>query len=124
MNLLHGTKTWENDVKWDMPGWRREMKYSGKAHTVWVWLKTFHLFNLDKTLVGHWYEKRIRPIIGSHDFKTSYGGQFQGYFFISYRLQNTFIILRFYSLGPSDLVENRLLGVMACRRNYGLRHVF
>ena len=84
-------------------------------------LKTF---NLDKTLVGHWYEKRIRPIIGSHDFKTSYGGQFQGYFFISYRLQNTFIILRFYSLGPSDLVENRLLGVMACRRNYGLRHVF
>ena len=41
-------------------------------------LKTF---NLDKTLVGHWYEKRIRPIIGSHDFKTSYGGQFQGYFF-------------------------------------------
>jgi len=42
----------------------------------------FYQYFKDKTLVGHWYEKRIRPIIGSHDFKTSYGGQFQGYNFL------------------------------------------
>merc|ERR1712212_1360782 len=59
-NTLFGTKTWDNDVKWDMPGWKNEMRFS------------------DKTLNGDWYERRIKHVPGSLDFTTTNSVHFCG----------------------------------------------
>ena len=52
--------TWDDNVKWSMPGWRDEMRYTNKA------------------LVGDWFERRHPRRQGTLDFLTSNGEQFKG----------------------------------------------
>lgn len=53
--------TWDDDVKWSMPGWRDEMRYTEKA------------------LVGNWFERRHPRCPGKLDFLTSNGEQFKSH---------------------------------------------